>query len=33
MHHVIVKGVVVGLTILLIIAAIVFALFVTPPPV
>ena len=33
MHHVIVKGVVVGLSILLIIAVVVFALVVTAPPV
>ena len=33
MHHLIVKGVVVGLTILLIFAVVVFALIVTPPPV
>ena len=33
MHHVIVKSVVVGLSILLIVAVLVFALFVTPPPV
>lgn len=31
MHHLIVKSVVVGLTILLIIAVVVFALIVTPP--
>lgn len=31
MHHVIVKGVVVGLSILLIVAVVVFALIVTPP--
>jgi hypothetical protein len=31
MHHVIVKSVVVGLSILLIIAVVVFALIVTPP--
>ena len=33
MHHVIVKGVVVGLSILLIIAVVIFALVVTAPPV
>ena len=33
MHHLIVKSVVVGLTILLIIAVVVFALIVTPPAV
>ena len=33
MHHVIVKGVVVGLSILLIIAVVIFALLVTAPPV
>jgi hypothetical protein len=31
MHHLIVKSVVVGLTILLIVAVVVFALIVTPP--
>ena len=33
MHHLIVKSVVVGLTILLIVAVVVFALVVTVPPV
>jgi hypothetical protein len=31
MHHVIVKSVVIGLSILLIVAVVVFALIVTPP--
>ena len=31
MHHVIVKSIVVGLSILLVIAVVVFALIVTPP--
>jgi hypothetical protein len=31
MHHLVVKSVVVGLTILLIVAVVVFALIVTPP--
>jgi hypothetical protein len=31
MHHLIVKSVVVGLTILLIVAVVIFALIVTPP--